>query len=51
MQGMGGTAWRVSDAAGLRAAIAEAEATPGPTLIDVRTDPSSYPAQIKALRG
>lgn len=51
MQGMGGAAWRVTDAAGLRAALAEAEATPGPRLIDVRTDPSSYPAQIKALRG
>jgi acetolactate synthase-1/2/3 large subunit len=51
MQGMGGSAWRVSDAAGLRVALAEAEATSGPTLIDVRTDPSSYPAQIKALRG
>lgn len=51
MRGMGGAAWRVADAAGLRAALAEAEATPGPRLIDVRTDPSSYPAQIKALRG
>lgn len=51
MQGMGGSAWRVGDVTGLRAALAEAEATPGPRLIDVRTDPSSYPAQIKALRG
>lgn len=51
MRGMGGEAWRVADAAELRAALAEAEATPGPRLIDVRTDPSSYPAQIKALRG
>ncbi len=51
MRGMGGAAWRVTDAAGLRAALAGVEATPGPRLIDVRTDPSSYPAQIKALRG
>ena len=51
MQGMGGKAWRVTDAAGLEAALAEAMALPGPRLIDVRTDPSSYPAQIKALRG
>ncbi|MDB5415957.1 MAG: acetolactate synthase [Rubritepida sp.] len=51
MRGMGGTAWRVTDAAGLAAALDEALATPGPRLIDVRTDPSSYPAQIKALRG
>lgn len=51
MRGFGGSAWRVSDAAGLRAALREAQATPGPRLIDVRTDPSSYPAQIKALRG
>lgn len=51
MRGFGGSAWRVHDAAGLRAALAEAQAMPGPRLIDVRTDPSSYPTQIKALRG
>lgn len=51
MRGMGGSAWRVADAAGLDAALAEAMAMPGPRLIDVATDPSSYPAQIKALRG
>ncbi|MBX9751724.1 MAG: hypothetical protein K5Q68_19195 [Roseococcus sp.] len=51
MRGMGGAAWRVADASGLDAALAEAMAAPGPRLIDVRTDPSSYPAQIKALRG
>lgn len=51
MQGFGGSAWRVSDADGLRAALREAQAAPGPRLIDVRTDPSSYPSQIKALRG
>ncbi|MBS7811954.1 thiamine pyrophosphate-binding protein [Roseococcus sp. XZZS9] len=51
MLGMGGASWRVNDAEGLRTALAEALATKGPRLIDVRTDPSSYPAQIKALRG
>lgn len=51
MRGMGGSAWRVADADGLDAALAEAMAVPGPRLIDVRTDPSSYPTQIKALRG
>jgi len=51
MRGFGGSAWRVADAQGLRAALREAQSTPGPRLIDVRTDPSSYPAQIKALRG
>ena len=29
----------------------EALAAKGPALIDVRVDPASYPAQIKALRG
>lgn len=51
MRGMGGRAWHAADARGLDAALAEAMASPGPRLIDVRTDPSSYPAQIKALRG
>ena len=51
MRGMGGTAWQANDAAELEAALAEAWAKPGPRLIDVRTDPSSYAAQILALRG
>ncbi len=51
MRGMGGRAWHAADADGLDAALAEALSHPGPRLIDVRTDPSSYPAQIKALRG
>ena len=33
------------------AALAAALAAPGPALVDVRVDPGSYPAQIKALRG
>jgi acetolactate synthase-1/2/3 large subunit len=51
MQGLGGRAWRVDGEAALAGAMAEALATPGPTLLDVRTDPSSYPRQIAALRG
>lgn len=51
MRGMGGSAWHVSNADALEAALEAAFATPGPRLLDVRTDPSSYPAQIKALRG
>ena len=51
MRGMGGRAWHAADADALDAALAEALSQPGPRLIDVRTDPSSYPAQIKALRG
>lgn len=51
MRGLGGRAWRVTDEAGLSAAMAEAFAAGGPCLIDVWTDPSSYPRQIAALRG
>ena len=51
MRGCGGLAWRVDDAAGFTAAMQQALATPGPTLVDARVDPASYPAQIKALRG
>jgi acetolactate synthase-1/2/3 large subunit len=51
MRGLGGAGHRADDAASLHAAMREAWATPGPALIDVRCDPSSYPAQIAALRG
>jgi acetolactate synthase-1/2/3 large subunit len=51
MEGVGGTAWRVQDDEGLRRAVTEALAVPGPKLIDARTDASSYSKQIKALRG
>jgi acetolactate synthase-1/2/3 large subunit len=51
MQGLGGRAWRVTDEAGLAAAMGEALAAAGPALLDVWTDPSSYPRQIAALRG
>ena len=51
MRGCGGQAWRVDDAAGFATAMAEALAVNGPTLIDARVDPGSYPGQITALRG
>jgi len=51
MRSLGGLAFRVTDEAGYRDALAEALAAKGPALIDVRVDPGSYPAQIKALRG
>ena len=51
MQTLGGTAWHAHDDASLRRALDEALAATGPRLIDARTDPGSYPAQIKALRG
>lgn len=51
MRSVGGIGLRAADAAGYRAALAEALAAPGPALVDVRVDPGSYPAQIKALRG
>ncbi|MFC7474121.1 thiamine pyrophosphate-binding protein [Dankookia sp. GCM10030260] len=51
MRSLGGIGLRAADAAGYRAALVEALAAPGPALVDVRVDPGSYPAQIKALRG
>ncbi|MCU0945093.1 MAG: thiamine pyrophosphate-binding protein [Rubritepida sp.] len=51
MRGLGGRAWRVTDEAGLAAALREALTANGPCLVDVWTDPSSYPRQITALRG
>jgi acetolactate synthase I/II/III large subunit len=51
MQSLGGIGLRATDEAGYRDALAAALAAPGPALVDVRVDPGSYPAQIKALRG
>jgi thiamine pyrophosphate-dependent acetolactate synthase large subunit-like protein len=51
MRGCGGVAFRADDDAGFAAAMTEALATPGVSLVDARVDPGSYPAQIKALRG
>ena len=51
MQALGGLGLRATDTAGARAALAKALASEGPALVDIRVDPGSYPAQIKALRG
>jgi acetolactate synthase-1/2/3 large subunit len=51
MQGLGGRGFRAADGEALRQALLEAWAGTGPALVDVRCDPSSYPAQIAALRG
>ncbi len=50
-EGFGCRAWRVEDPTALDGTIAKAMAMTGPRLLDVRIDPSIYPAQIKALRG
>ena len=47
----GGLGLRAADEAAYAAALDRALAAPGPVLVDVRVDPGSYPAQIKALRG
>ncbi len=51
MRGCGGAAFRCDDEAGFRAAMGQALAITGPSLVDARVDPGSYPRQIKALRG
>lgn len=51
MRALGGRGWRVSSVAAYRRALREAFAAQGPALIDVRVDPSGYPAQLEALRG
>ncbi len=50
-RGFGWKAHRVTRPDELAHAFAQAVANPGPTLIDVVIDPSSYEAQILALRG
>jgi acetolactate synthase-1/2/3 large subunit len=50
-RGFGLEAWRAENAAELQAALANAAAAAGPTLIDARVDAGGYPDQIKALRG
>ena len=50
-RGFGCAAWRVSSPADYDAALAEAAATEGPSLIDVVLDPGGYGAQLKAMRG
>lgn len=51
MAAMGGLGLRAADEAGYAEALDRALAAPGPALVDVRVDPGSYPAQIRALRG
>ena len=51
MRGCGGQAFAAHDDASFAAAMAQALATPGASLVDARVDPGSYPAQIRALRG
>jgi len=41
----------VTDEAGFTAALAAAQGTPGPTLIDARIDPSGYRAMLEIVRG
>lgn len=48
---LGGHGSTVETEEAYRAALAEAFATKGPSVIDVRIDPSAYPAQIAAVRG
>ncbi len=50
-KGFGCAAWRVSSTEEYGAALKEAKATKGPSLIDVVLDPSGYAAQLKAMRG
>lgn len=48
---MGCAAWLVAAPTDLVPAFEAAFAHDGPTVVDVVTDPSGYPAQLKALRG
>ena len=50
-EGFGCRAWRADSVEAYRHALRLAEATPGPTLIDVRIDPAGYREQLAALRG
>jgi acetolactate synthase-1/2/3 large subunit len=48
---MGAAAASVADVAGLAVALAEALGRAGPTLIDARVDPATYPAVMDLTRG
>jgi acetolactate synthase-1/2/3 large subunit len=50
-QGYGCRGFRVSEAAELGPTLERAYAVDGPSLVDVIVDPSSYPAQLRSLRG
>ncbi|MEZ5661762.1 MAG: thiamine pyrophosphate-dependent enzyme [Burkholderiaceae bacterium] len=51
MQGLGGLGLVADSPHRYRAALERAFAADGPALIDVRVDPSGYPAQLRAMRG
>lgn len=50
-QGYGCEGFRVSEAAELGPTLQRAFAADGPALVDVIVDPSTYPAQLRSLRG
>jgi acetolactate synthase-1/2/3 large subunit len=50
-RGLGLAAEHVDDVDGYRAALAAAQGRDGPTLLDVRVDPSAYGALLDAVRG
>lgn len=50
-RGFGLRGLRAGTAEEYRAALRDAFAHPGPSLIDVRVDPAGYPAQLQAMRG
>ena len=51
MQGLGGLGLVADSPQRYRAALERAFAADGPVLVDVRVDPSGYPAQLRAMRG
>ncbi|MBL8385174.1 MAG: thiamine pyrophosphate-binding protein, partial [Burkholderiales bacterium] len=51
MRAVGGRGYRADTLPAYRRALAAALAGEGPALIDVRVDPSGYPAQLAAMRG
>ncbi|MEZ5653106.1 MAG: thiamine pyrophosphate-binding protein [Burkholderiaceae bacterium] len=51
MQGLGGLGLRVDTPQQYAPALERAFAHRGPSLIDVRVDPSGYPGQLRAMRG
>lgn len=50
-EGFGCKGWRVDTVEAYRDALAQANDTPGPALIDVHIDPGGYRQQLAALRG
>jgi acetolactate synthase-1/2/3 large subunit len=50
-RGLGLRGYRVEERGALQATLAEALAGAGPTLVDVRVDPSGYGELLRALRG